>query len=325
MGTTQLSPENLELRDVASDAASMAERIEAYRERQPTGACELIVKPGPHAPATGTGEIPEVTPQELNADILREAMQGHGALLVRGLFPSDVVDALPGAIDRSLEAVALPPKEKKALSNAFFSPPENLVSILPDGIMELAALRMFNTRVGAVMAAEAPSVAEALLELFEAHGIKELVTEYLGEAPCLSVKKWVLRRSVLPVEEDGWHQDGAFMGRDINTINLWLPLTECGGDTGAPGMDLVPQRLNDIASAEGATFDWSVSDSHINSSTSMNTPVAPVFHSGDAFFFDHFYLHRTQYREDFTTLRYAIETWFFGESMFSKSQIPLAW
>jgi hypothetical protein len=51
----------------------------------------------------------------------------------------------------------------------------------------------------------------------------------------------------------------------------------------------------------------------------------PVFNAGDAFFFDHFYLHRTQYRTDFTKLRYAVETWFFGASSFPKNQIPLAW
>ena len=53
---------------------------------------------------------------------------------------------------------------------------------------------------------------EALLLLYEAHGLKELVGAYLREPPCLSVKKWVLRRSKLPVAEAGWHQDGAFMG-----------------------------------------------------------------------------------------------------------------
>ena len=24
------------------------------------------------------------------------------------------------------------------------------------------------------------------------------------------------------------------MGTDINSINMWIPLTECGGETGAP-------------------------------------------------------------------------------------------
>jgi hypothetical protein len=90
-------------------------------------------------------------------------------------------------------------------------------------------------------------------------------------------------------------------------------------------MDVVPRRLNTLASAEGAQFNWSVSDSYAKEGYDGNQPIAPVFNAGDAFFFDHFYLHRTQFRTDFTRLRYAVETWFFGESTFPKNQIPLAW
>ena len=115
------------------------------------------------------------------------------------------------------------------------------------------------------------------------------------------------------------------MGTDINSLNLWIPLTHCGGETGAPGMDVVPRRLHNIASAEGATFDWSVSDEYVQSGGLKVLPVAPVFHAGDAFFFDHLYLHRTQARDDFTRVRYAIETWFFGETTFPKDQIPVKW
>ena len=84
-------------------------------------------------------------------------------------------------------------------------------------------------------------------------------------------------------------------------------------------------RLHKILSAQGATFDWSVGDEFVQSSFGGKEPVAPVFNAGDAFFFDHFYLHRTQYRPQFTDLRYAIENWFFGASTFSKSQVPIAW
>jgi hypothetical protein len=90
-------------------------------------------------------------------------------------------------------------------------------------------------------------------------------------------------------------------------------------------MDVVPQRLYKIASADGATFDWPVSDTHVRSGVFKGPPLAPVFNSGDAFFFDHLYLHRTQYRTDFTKPRYAVESWFFGATTFPKEQIPVAW
>ncbi|MCR9107073.1 MAG: phytanoyl-CoA dioxygenase family protein [Gammaproteobacteria bacterium] len=331
MSVNEMTLQTLEARDLARDTQAMRERIEQFRDRLPASNPALIIDPAraPDSNAQGStaqgGSIPHIERDELNAQVLRAAVLEHGALLVRNFFPEALIQALPHMIDRVLECVELPRKQKRQLRSHYYNPPDNLVSIMPEGAMELGALRVFNAKVGAAMCAEAPSVAEALLELFDAVELKRLISEYLNEAPCLSVKKWVIRRSALPVDEAGWHQDGAFMGTNINSINLWMPLTTCGGDTGAPGMDVVPQRLYDVASAQGASFDWSVSDDHVNTAFAMNQPVAPVFHAGDAFFFDHLYLHRTQFRKDFTRPRYAIESWFFGASAFSKSQVPLAW
>ncbi len=325
MTAFQLSRESIEARDPAADAQTLAQRIEAFRDIEPRDAPDLIIGADKTPAAPGDVCIPVIDAAELTATTLRNAVVDHGALHVKGLFDPATLTPLIPAIDNVLDAVASPREERAKFAAHYFNPPSNLVSIMPEKAMELGSLRLFGTASGSAMCVEAPSIAESLLELYESYGLKELVTDYLGEAPCLSVKKWVLRRSVLPVEENGWHQDGAFMGTDINTINLWIPLTTCGGDTGAPGMDLVPVRLNKIVSAQGATFDWSVSDDEVHASFAGSEPVAPVFELGDAFFFDHFYLHRTQYREQFTDLRYAVETWFFGASAFSKSQVPIAW
>lgn len=314
----------LEARDIAADTATLEQRIEAYRDRRPAPDARLIVDPATEQ-VSREGHVPEITPAELTPQRLREEILEHGALLVRDMFPREAIEELPAIIDEVLQAMDAPREVKRKLVSHYYHPAGNMASIMPGKEMELASLRVFNHRVGAAMCAEAPSVAEALLAFYEAHGIKSLVSGFLGEEPCLSAKKWVLRRSTLPVSDSGWHQDGAFMGTDINSINLWLPLTDCGGATGAPGMDLVPQRLYSIASAEGASFDWSVSDSHVNQQFRAAQPVAPVFHAGDAFFFDHLYLHRTQFREDFTHPRYAIETWFFGASAFPDDHAPLAW
>lgn len=320
-----ISKQTLEMRDVACDTAAVRDRIEAYRQRTPDPSPRLILQSNSPRTSADAGQIPEIPASELNAQRLRDAVLQHGALLVRNYFPQSLTDALPPMIDEVLAAVDLPREQKRELANHYYSPPDNLVSIMPEGAMELGALRVFNAKVGAAMCVEAPSVAELLLTCFNDLGLKKLIHDYLNEAPVLSVKKWVVRRSALPVDEAGWHQDGAFMGTDINSINLWMPLTTCGGTTGAPGMDVVPRRLFDIASADGASFDWSVSDAHVHSTYADTAPVAPVFHPGDAFFFDHLYLHRTQFREDFTRVRYAVESWFFGESSFSKSQVPIAW
>lgn len=90
-------------------------------------------------------------------------------------------------------------------------------------------------------------------------------------------------------------------------------------------MDVLPRRLNQIASAQGALFDWSVSPDQVSKSYDGVQTVSPVFEPGDALFFDHFFLHRTQYGKEFNRTRYAIESWFFGENGFSENQTPLAW
>ena len=323
MPERQLNRNYLEARDVAGDRESLTQRIEAYRELQPSNESPLIIRET-HDTASPAG-VPEVSVKDLDAKSLHSAIGEYGALIVRDMFAETEVEALKHAIDEVLKVFGLPRKKRANTVSPYFNPPENMASIMPGKEEELASLRYFNRGGGAAMCVEAPSVAESLLELYEQHGIKDLVTEYLGESPCLSVKKWVLRRSLLPIEQAGWHQDGAFMGEDINSINLWIPLTDCGGKTGAPGMDVVPQRLYKVVSSDGATFDWSVSDELVQSGRMYNRPVAPVFNAGDGFFFDHLYLHRTQSSEDFFNVRYAVENWFFGSSTFPKSQVPLSW
>jgi hypothetical protein len=323
MSKFELSLANLEARNIVSDCATIGTRIEAYRTREPSDHPALIVNDRDTAAAQAQRCVPEIDAGDLTVEQLRAAVATHGALIVRNLFSRTATDTLIKAANRVIDACADP--QATIPVSTYFNPPNNLRTIMPRKDKELGNTRSFHRESGSAMCVEAPSVAEALLLLYEAHGLKELVGAYLGEPPCLSVKKWVLRRSKLPVAEAGWHQDGAFMGTNINSINMWIPLNQCGGETGAPGMDVVPQRLNKLASAEGAQFDWSVSDSQVSSRFAQNQPLTPVFNAGDAFFFDHFYLHRTQYRTDFTKLRYAVETWFFGASSFPKNQIPLAW
>lgn len=323
MTAFELTLANLEARNIVSDCATMETRIEAYRARNSAANPSLILGDNIDKEISPKRDIPEIHAVELTVDRLRSAVLTHGALIVRNMLSKTSIDTLIKATDRVVDACANPNESVSA--NTYFNPPRNLRTIMPNKDKELGNTRSFHRDSGSAMCVEAPSVAEALLQLYEAHGLKELLSDYLGEPPCLSVKKWVLRRSKLPVAEAGWHQDGAFMGTNLNSINMWIPLNECGGETGAPGLDVVPLRLHKIASAEGAQFDWSVSGSLVSSRYAENQPMIPVFNAGDAFFFDHYYLHRTQYRTDFTKLRYAIETWFFGATSFPKNQIPLVW
>jgi hypothetical protein len=313
----------LESRNIASDYNSMADRIETYRMQEPDAAPRLIVKKPDGTRTVAEFCVPEIDAADFTINRLRTAVAEHGSLIVRNLFSQGSVNTLINAADKVIDACA--DVTDRMPADIYRNPPDNLRTIMPNKDRELANTRSFHRDSGSAMCVEAPSVAEALLGLYEAHGLKKMLADYLGEPPCVSVKKWVLRRSRLPVAEAGWHQDGAFMGTNLNSLNMWIPLSACGGDTGAPAMDVVPQRLYDIASAEGAQFNWSVSDSLVAGQFAAIRSMVPHFNPGDAFFFDHFYLHRTQYRTDFTKLRYAVETWFFGASSFPKNQIPLAW
>tara|TARA_R100000005_G_scaffold95676_1_gene78160 strand:+ start:3337 stop:4293 length:957 start_codon:yes stop_codon:yes gene_type:complete len=305
-------------RTQVQDAERLSERISSWQGAPPAPQ-HSATQPGEgHSPALCNG-LPELPAAALSAAGLRHGIQTHGAVIVRDLIPATLHPVLRELIDRVIAASANP----RGKHDCYFDPPDILRQKMPGG--ELGRSRAFHRDSGSAMCAEAPCVAESLLELYESLGLKTLCTDYLGEAPCLSVKKWVLRKTLLPVHQAGWHQDGAFMGEHINSINLWIPLTRCGGETGAPGMDVVPARLRHIVSADGALFDWSVSPESVSSHFPRTPPVAPVFNPGDALLFDHLFLHRTQYRTDFQRPRYAIETWFFGESAAPLNQVPIRW
>ena len=91
-----------------------------------------------------------------------------------------------------------------------------------------------------------------------AAGLGELVGEYLGEWPALSAKKTSLRRA-RPDSPTEWHQDGAFLGDGIRTVNAWTALTPCGRD--APGVEVFARPFDEIVATgtDDALFNWSVS------------------------------------------------------------------
>lgn len=319
-------------RDHQRDARRIQHRIRAARAPQNNSAAASAApgwtrfSPGDlPAVSPGPGGLPEVHTRELSPATLVTALAHSGALLVRDLIPGYALGGLATATREVVRACAEAAARGEAnqAHGLWHHPPRELLHWMPNG--ELGRSRGFHRASGSAMCVESPSVAESLLEFFEAMNLKALASAALGDQPCLSVKKWVLRDTRLPVDPRGWHQDGAFMGRDIRSLNLWIPLTHCGGASGAPGMDILPRRLWQVLSPKGATFDWSVDPARVAEAFPETPPVSPVFRPGDALFFDHFLLHRTQYRDDLTRSRLAIETWFFARSQAPENQVPLAW
>ena len=111
---------------------------------------------------------------------------------------------------------------------------------------------------------------------------------------------------------------------DVRALNIWLSLSHCGDD--APGLDLVPRRLDHIVptGTEGAIFDWSVAPAMAEEAAGESGIVRPIFEPGDVLMFDELCLHSTALDPAMTKTRYAVESWFFGPSAFPVDYVPLA-
>ena len=152
--------------------------------------------------------------------------------------------------------------------------------------------RSFVSGGSGIWTADSPRMLFELLEAYDTLGVREVVGEYLGERPAISVNKGTLRRAEPTVGTEWWHQDGAFLGAGIRSLNIWLALTDCGVD--APGMEVVPRRIEEIVEkgTRGADFNWSVGQEVVDE-VSGGATALPAFKAGDALLFDHLCLHRT--------------------------------
>jgi hypothetical protein len=265
------------------------------------------------------GSPPEVTGKELDSSKLTSSILRSGSLLVRGLIAEPSVGQLANGIEEALAAADPPPASPAGdvRGNASWFEPFQPAERYDRGI-----LGAFLRSSGGVLAADSPRLLFELLEAVGEAGIPELVTDHLGERPALSVNKTTLRRVTKDTNAQ-WHQDGAFMGTDIRTVNLWLALSHCGDD--APGLDIVPRRLDHIVETgtPGSIFDWSASPAMVERAAEGTPVCRPIFEPGDALLFDHMFMHRTAASAEMTRDRYGVEMWFFAPSMYPPSQIPL--
>ncbi|MGH9248335.1 MAG: phytanoyl-CoA dioxygenase family protein [Acidimicrobiales bacterium] len=269
----------------------------------------------PGAPAC----LPEIRADEVDAETVRRNIHTHGGLCVRGLLDQAQVDGFVAGIDRAL-AIR---EERRGGGTA--AREQSWFATLPLPAEAARSLgRNWVAGSGGVLAADSPRLLFQLFETYEEVGLRRVIADYLGERPVLSANKCTLRRVPLTASTD-WHQDGAFLGRGIRVLNVWVALTDCGVD--APGIDLVPRRLDHIVETGtgGAIFDWAVGPAVVER-LAVDTPVVrPAFRAGDAVLFDELYLHRTAIEPTMTRPRYAIESWFFAPTSYPAGQVPLVW
>jgi len=260
------------------------------------------------------GSLPEIAPGDVTPELLRAGMLRDGSLLIRGAIDTDEALGLAERIDRAFadrDAVEDDGPVEESLYEVFEPEP-------PFTLTE----RKWVRQGGGVLAADSPALMFELLELFDRAGLRDLVNSYLGEQAALSMNKSTLRKAE-PDAGGAWHQDGAFMG-DVRALNIWLSLSHCGDD--APGLDLVPRRLNEIVEAgtDDAIFPWSVAPAVAERVAGDDGIVRPIFEPGDVLLFDELCLHSTALEPEMTKTRYAVESWFFGPSAFPDDYVPLA-
>jgi hypothetical protein len=262
---------------------------------------------------------PVVAPEELTLDTLRGGIFGHGCLLVRRLVPEPRVEELVDGIDRAFaayeaRAAGAPASE----TTPWFEP------FTPGPGYSVGPKRSWTWDAGGVLVGDSPRLMYELLETLDEVGLRRLIGAHFDERPLLSMNKSTLRRVPLDTSSD-WHQDGAFLGQGIRTVNVWLSLSHCGRD--APGLDIVPRRLDRIVETgtEGASFPWSVAPDKVEQACGASSVVRPIFEPGDVLLFDDLFLHRTAIDAGMTRERHAVETWFFAASTYPGKQIPFVY
>lgn len=269
--------------------------------------------------------LPEVDIADLDADLLRRSINQHGCLLVRGVADAADVERLSQGIDRAFEAAEA---RRSAGTEGASVPPASpwYARLKVPGNKGWGPGRVWVEDGAGVMIADSPRLLSELFALFEQKGLRQVVTDYLGERPVLSAKKGTLRR-VPPDSDSHWHQDGSFLGEGLRVLNIWLTLTRCGED--APGLDIVPKRFDRVVptGTGNSRFANMVGDDVIAQVSEDAAVIRPVFEAGEALLFDELFLHSTAADPAMTRSRYTVESWFFAPSAYPDPdvQVPLVW
>tara|TARA_R110002049_G_scaffold23490_25_gene82738 strand:- start:2089 stop:3120 length:1032 start_codon:yes stop_codon:yes gene_type:complete len=259
--------------------------------------------------------IPEIPASELCAEVVTSAIAHHGSLMVRGMIDKNVAAGIREAIDRSFNSAAEVPTPRTPLPPwylPFWTHGDQYSFGGPE--------RSYARQGGGLHGVDAPRALFRHLDALSAVGFDRMLEEYFGERVAISAKKTTLRRTE-PGALAGWHQDGAFLGTETRSLNIWTALSPCGEE--APSLDIIPRRFNDLVEMGGPEiFDWAVSNDTAKR-YGGDSAVRPVFDTGDALLFDQLTLHRTGVDSSMTKTRYAIEMWCFAASTYPHEQVPL--
>lgn len=268
--------------------------LSRHGAREPSLAA-AAAPPVPIDPSVGlavTHGIPE-------ARVVRSTIEAHGSLVVRRFLTEEATARLTNVVEMAVGA------RRDVLAGTARDGESPWYTEFPH-VRQLGA-RSFTETSGALVV-DCPRGAFQLIETFREIGVDKLATEFLETRPILSAEKTVFRR-VEPAVFASWHQDGAFLGERIRTLDVWIALSHCGRT--APSLEIVPFRVPRILPT-GAFFSWDLDERVIAQTYPGFKPVLAEFAPGDAILFDQLCVHRSGHLAGMTEPRLAIECWLFG-------------
>ena len=260
-------------------------------------------------------EIVEIARADLTVALLGGAVRHHGALIVRGLLGRDDVD-------RCIDAQHLARAQQARHFDGQPSDDGWFVPLMTESKVD-AVMRRRNVDVGTVWLADSPCALQIHLDVLERAAVPQLLAEYFGEPTLFSLQKSTMRRIAPEERITTWHQDGAFMGAEVRTMNLWVALTDCGGELPASGMEMIPRRVDEILDTAGGIVPFAIPFETVDEIAAVTGVVNPEFRAGDAIFFDDRFVHRTALGPGLSQTRLALESWFFGATSFATEYTSL--
>ena len=238
----------------------------------------------PAAASSGRGRgLPALSPGELNAGSLRAAVLSRGCLLIRGLIEAEQA-RLPGARRSTAPS---PPARRSGRGQA----PEGYYEELEPDPPYLVGERSWVARRRGARGRLAEAAVRDALAPSNGAGLPQVIASTWARMRRFRLQKSTLRKAS-PATPGAWHQDGRFLS-EVRAMNVWLSLSHCG-DT-APGLDLVPRRLEDFVATgtEGAFLETQVSAAVAEEAAGDAGILRPIFEPGDALLFDEMFLHQT--------------------------------
>lgn len=277
-----------------------------------------VAWPPPYAdpfPDHVPGTLPEVEADRMDAPTVAGAIAHHGSCVVRGLFSADQAARTVEAIDRVM-TLRTPDQVEPLEPDAWYRPYTNISKMHQ-------AFRAMVVGQGGTWLADSPMATAQVMEDLRDAGAIDLVTEHFGERPFFSLQKSTLRYSEPKNDHTGWHQDGSFLGASVRTLNVWIALTDCGGDHLTPGLAIVPRRVDELLERDGNFGTASISHERVLATAGDTPPITPEFKAGDALVFDQMMVHRTHLFPGMELPRYALECWMFAPAHAAEEYVPL--